>query len=398
MKMINRSRFSDLRGAVGLAVDATVGVTDIVEKVHHTVQLGHLPFGKSRATATAGITGLVYRSIRGVTRAVGKGLDVGLAPASYLLPESASNPSRDAVVSAINGICGDHLSQAGNPLAIKMHLRYAGEELDLSDPVTGQASDGPENQNEKLLLFVHGLCLNESHWARDGFNRAQEMARKLGFTPVYLRYNTGLPIAENGRQLAMLLEKLQRNWPGPISSLIIAGHSMGGLVARSAVLHGSGLAHVWPEHLSSLVFIGTPHHGAPLERGGDWFDRLLELSPYAAPFAGIGKKRSAGINDLQHGCITDVRGQKVPLPKGVNCYALAATLADKQSWIHQRVIGDGMVPVDSALGACRDPDSCLGFPSEHQWLAFKTGHMQLLSSTLAFGRIYGWLKQEISLE
>ena len=394
MSILNRRNFSDLRGMARLAVDATVGVTDIVEKMHHTIQLVHPPFGSSRAKNTRGVTGLVYRSIRGVTRAVGKGLDTGLAPISFLLPESASPPSRDAVVSVINGFYGDHLDRTRNPLAIKMGLRYANEELDPCNPVFGQADNGSENPNGKLLVFVHGLCLNERHWTRDGWDHSQELAKKMGFTPIYLRYNTGLPIAENGKELATLLENLTRNWPCPVTRLVLVGHSMGGLVTRSAAFHGGEANYAWLKHLSSLVFMGTPHHGAPLERGGNWLDKVLELSPYAAPFAGIGKKRSAGITDLRKGSITDSCERAVPLPEGVNCYAVAATRAKKEKRIHRQLIGDGLVPVDSALGTSREPHRCLQIPATHQWLAFETGHMELLSCAGAFERLHSWLKEE----
>ena len=131
MSLINRRHLSDLRGVMRLAVDATVGITDLVEKMHHTIQLAHPPLGASRAGNTRGLTGLVYRSIRGTTQLVGKGLDAGMAPVTALLPETASPAARDAFVSAINGVYGDHLVQTDNPLAIKMSLRYAGQAVGL---------------------------------------------------------------------------------------------------------------------------------------------------------------------------------------------------------------------------------------------------------------------------
>ncbi|MGB5291873.1 MAG: hypothetical protein WBN41_10545, partial [Lysobacterales bacterium] len=130
MGIINRGSLSDLQGVVRLAVDATVGVTDVVEKMHHTIQLKHAPLGTSRAANTKGLTGFVYRSIRGTTRLVGKGLDAGMNPVISLLPESVSNSTRDALVAAINGVYGDHLLATGNPLATKMCFRYEGKELE----------------------------------------------------------------------------------------------------------------------------------------------------------------------------------------------------------------------------------------------------------------------------
>jgi pimeloyl-ACP methyl ester carboxylesterase len=376
MGLINRRHLSDLRGVVRLAVEATVGVTDLVEKMHHTIQLGHPPLGVSRADNTSGLTGFVYRSIRGTTRLVGKGLDAGMAPVAALLPEEASTATRDAFVSAINGVFGDHLVQTDNPLAIEMSLRYEEQAV-----VTG-----------KVLLLVHGLCLNDEHWTRDGHNHGEALATDLAYTPIYLRYNTGLPVADNGRDLADLLESALHDWPVPVSELAIVGHSMGGLVARSACYHGSLTGHDWLQHLHKLVSIGTPHHGAPFERGGNWLEYAMDFSPYATPFTRISTKRSAGITDLRHGSITDTMQGFVPLPEDVECYAMAATLNKKQSQVGKKLVGDGLVPLDSALGRHKDPSLTLAFPKDRQWVGFETGHLQLLGDPGVYAQLRNWLE------
>ena len=376
MGLINRGNLSDLRGVVRLAVEATVGVTDLVEKMHHTIQLRHPPLGVSRADNTTGLTGFVYRSIRGTTRLVGKGLDAGLAPVTDLLPEETSNDTRDAFVSAINGVFGDHLVETDNPLAIEMCLRYEERAA-----VTG-----------KVLLLVHGLCLNDEHWARDGHNHGEALANDLGYTPIYLRYNTGLSVADNGRDLADLLESALQDWPAPVSELAIVGHSMGGLVARSACHHGGLAGHDWLQHLHKLVSIGTPHHGAPLERGGNWLEYAMDFSPYAAPFTRISTKRSAGITDLRHGSITDTRQDFVPLPEDVECYAMAATLGKKRNKVGEKLIGDGLVPLDSALGQHKDSARTLSFPKDHQWVGFETGHITLLGDPGVYAQLRNWLE------
>lgn len=386
MGIINRGSLSDLRGVVRLAVEATVGVTDVVEKMHHTIQLGHAPLGVSRAEKTSGLTGFVYRSIRGTTKLLGQGFDAGMAPIMRLLPETASNSTRDAVAAMINGVYGDHLVETDNPIATKMSFRYQGKQLDLELPDTLTDAKG------KVLLFVHGLCLNDEHWTRDGINRSEALATDLGYTPIYLRYNTGLPITANGRELAAMLESLLSNWPHPLSELTIAGHSMGGLVARSACHHGRESGHDWIQHHQRLICIGSPHHGAPLERGSNWINYAMDLSPYTTPFTGLARKRSAGINDLRHGSTTDVLQDFVPLPTGVECYVMAGTLAKKQSRIHERLIGDGLVPVDSALGKSRDPARTLEIPENHQWLGFETGHMQLLGCPELYAQLRDWLE------
>ncbi len=387
MSSVNRRQFSDLRGVVRLAVEATVGVTDLVEKMHHTIQLAHPPLGASRAGTTNGLTGFVYRSIRGTTKLVGQGFDAGIAPLSKLLPVQESSVKRDAVVSVINGVYGDHLVETGNPLAIRMKILHAGQELDLartkllSAQVTG-----------KILLFVHGLCLNEGHWVREGQNRGEALAAELAYTPLYLRYNTGLHIADNGRALAGMLESLLSDWPHPVTELVIVGHSMGGLVARSACYQGSQAGSDWLQSLSRIVSIGTPHHGAPLERGSNWLDYAMDLSPYASPFTHIGRKRSAGITDLRHGSITDKQQGFVTLPADVECYAMASCLGKKCGQISEKFIGDGLVPIDSALGVSKDPYRTLLFPKNHQWVGYETGHLELLGSDEVYAQLQDWLE------
>jgi len=76
--------------------------------------------------------------------------------------------------------------------------------------------------------MVHGLCLNDRHWRRDEHDHGAALADDLGLTPLYLRYNTGLHIGDNGRDFAKMLETLLRNWPRPVEELVILGHSMGG--------------------------------------------------------------------------------------------------------------------------------------------------------------------------
>jgi len=369
-----------------LAVDATLGVTDVVEKLHHTIQLVHPPLGPSRAANTTGLPGFIYRSIRGTTRLLGKGLDTGLAPVAALLPDKASSSKRDAVISAMNGIYGDHLVATGNPLAIKMSLRHQGTELDL------EQADAVPGTRARVMLFVHGLCLNEGHWTREGINHGEILAHDLGYTPLYLRYNTGLPIVANGRELALLLEKLIQHWPDESCELVIASHSMGGLVARSACYHARNEGYDWLQHLGKMVFIGTPHHGAPLERGGNWLDYTMDLSPYAAPFSGLARKRSAGISDLRYGSITGMKGEFVPLPQSVDCYAVAATLAKRPGLIHQKLIGDGLVSVDSAFGVSNYPERCLDIPESHQWLGFETGHIQMLGHPEVYTQLRNWFE------
>jgi len=388
----SRTHLSDLRGATRMAFDATMGITRIVESMHRTIQLAPGPLGKKPGDRPAGITGLVYRSILGSVRLIGKGVDIGLAPVEGLLPEGEPSPVRDAFVSALNGIYGDYLARTENPLAMEMSLRHQGRQVDPGDPTEALAACGETLSSGRLLVLVHGLCLNDRHWLRKGHDHGAALAADLGYVPLYLRYNSGLHIEANGAALAGMLETLVNNWRFPLRELVIVGHSMGGLVARSACHYAGKAGHAWRRRLSKLVFLGTPHHGAPLERSGHRLDHVLQFSPYSAPFTRIGKARSAGITDLRHGSITRSGPQHVPLPRGVKSYAVAATLGERRSALGERLLGDGLVPLDSALGRHSDAARTLKIPRQRQWIAYRMGHMELLERPEVYVQLRAWLQ------
>ena len=392
MPVPNRSQLSDLRGGARMAVDATDVIAEVVEKVHRTVQLRRGPLGVSTSDRPSGIAGLVYRAVRGTIQVVGKAIDVSLAPVTVLLPEGESSPSLDAYRSVANGVYGDYLLRTGNPLAIQMSLRYRGQRVDLHDPTSVFEQHSDVTPVSKLLVLVHGLCMNDRQWNREGHDHGAELADEFGYLPLYLRYNSGLRIASNGRALAELLETLIGNCTSRVEELVIMGHSMGGLVARSAAHHASVAGHTWPDYLRKLIFLGTPHHGAPLERGGHVLDLVMDLSPYLAPFTHLSKARSAGIADLRHGAVS-AEEKVVPLPAGVKCYAAAAVRAAKRGMLSDRLIGDGLVPLDSALGRHREKTRRLEIPKSRQWVGYRMGHRELLSRPELYRQISTWLQE-----
>ena len=392
----------DLRGLSRLAVDATVGVTDLVEAMHRgIVQPWPSPRGASPARMR-GLTGWIYRSVRWVTRRVGRGLDAALAAVEPALGDRPASPRREALVAALNGVLGDHLEATANPLAIPLRLRHRRRDLPLS--AAGLAAAVPE-ASSRVLVLVHGLCRSDLHWRRRRHDHGEALARELGATPVYVRYNSGRHVSENARELAAALEAMAGSWPVPVDSLAIVGHSMGGLVARGAVHYAERAGAAWRRRLRHLVFLGTPHHGAPLERGGQWLHRLLGAVPYARPLGRLGSVRSAGITDLRHGNVVDEDWQgrdrfaahgdlrrPLPLPEGVLCYAVAATTRPDGGGLRARLLGDGLVPVESALGRHADPEFDLAIPAERQWVARGTGHLDLLARREVYERLRAWLQ------
>ncbi|MEQ1806054.1 MAG: alpha/beta hydrolase [Burkholderiaceae bacterium] len=397
-----RVRQSDLRGAVRLATDATTGLTDLVEALHE--RIARLPgLGAPALDGRAGgISGLVYKTVRGVTRVVGGSIEALLGLLAPALSPHEPTPEREAIIAALNGVLGDYLAATGNPLATAMALRSAGRPLvlDRADLATRLPSAG-----SSILILLHGLCMNDLQWLRNGHDHGAALARCLGFTPLYLRYNSGLHVSINGHALADQIERLLDQWPRPVQRLVLLGHSMGGLVARSSVHSAAQAGQRWPAHLTDIVFLGTPHHGAPLERAGHWVDVVLGNAPYAAPFARLGKLRSAGITDLRRGNLVDEdwvgrdrfargpdRRQPVPLPDTVRCFAAAACLGEQSDDLKGRFLGDGLVPLPSALGRHADPARSLAIPEHRQWVGYGMSHLDLLSRPEVFAQLEHWLR------
>jgi pimeloyl-ACP methyl ester carboxylesterase len=393
-----RKHADDLRAVAKLAVTATTGITDLVEEMHRTIASGPAVLGRPLAGPVGALLPLVYDRVREVTSLVGTGIDLVLSRFERLLGESLAGPAREAVVAALNGVLGDYLEQTGSPLAIAMDLRSEGVTLRLESSALLEQVPGATG---KLLVLVHGSSMNDLQWNRAGHDHGAALARDLGYTPIHVRYNSGLHVSTNGRALAGLIEALVNAWPVPLTELALLGHSMGGLVARSAC-HAAALeGHGWPATLRRLVCLGTPHHGSRVERGGNMVDVLLAVSEYSAPLARLGRIRSAGVTDLRYGNVVDedwddcTRFAKsddmrrgLPLPPAVDCFAIAGTLTNATA---AKLLGDGLVPVDSALGRHARPELTLAFPEEHQWVALGTGHLELLSSVAVYEKLRAWL-------
>jgi len=393
----SQSNADALRGVSKLAIEATIGVTGLVEAMNRTIAEGPAILGKPLAGPARALTGAAYKPIRGVTKVVGGGLDLALARLAPFLGESVPGPQREALLAALNGVLGDYLAETRNPLAIEMRLRQDGDALELDRISVRRAFP---RVTSKLVVLVHGSSMNDLQWTRHGHNHGHALARDLGYTPIGVHYNSGLHVSMNGRRLALLLGQLVDAWPVEVSEIAVLAHSMGGLVARSACHYGE--RRRWRPKLKKLVCIGTPHHGATLERTGHWLELLLGINRYSAPLAALGRIRSAGVTDLRFGNVLDEdwkgrdrfsgRGDSrkhLALPKGVACFAIAGTTAPKA---RPALPGDGLVSVNSALGKHSRAARTLAFPAAHQWIGFGIGHFDLLSRIEVYKRIREWFR------
>ena len=406
-------RSTDLRGLAKLATQATLSVTKIAEGVTQSVwsTLG-APSGKAK-DQTRGITGLVYKSIQSVAQLVGKGTESVLTSLQPLLDKIDQEPQesapREAVLAALNGVMGDRLVESDNPLATPMTLRFKNEALNW------EAMPDKALLTGKVLIVIHGLCMNDLQWTvqvdEKTVNHAETLATKLGYTPVYVRYNTGLHTSQNGQTLSNQLELLSALWPTPLEEITVLAHSMGGLVTRAAVHTAQHNQRQWVKKLKNIVFLGTPQHGAPLEKAGNWIDVLLGVTPYSAPFKKLAELRSSGITDLRFGYVLEsdwldqghqdrfkpktkqeqVDREHLSLPEGVACFTVAATLAAKRSLLADRLIGDGLVPLNSALGVHGDPARSLVFAKSSQMIVYRTNHMAILESAEVSEQLLTWL-------
>jgi triacylglycerol lipase len=325
------------------------------------------------------------------------------------MPDPGTRPPRrirpawvDLAISALNGAVGDALHARGNGLAIAMAFHDTDAPLALEPDALAAALPAPTG---KLCILVHGLCVNERVWRyREDptLDYGRLLQRDLGFTPFYLRYNTGLHISQNGRRLAALLEQLFRAYPRPVEELTLIGHSMGGLVLRSACFYGVEAGHAWPRTVARVFTPGSPHQGAPLEQAVHLAAGLLRWIPHPTTRvpADIINARSAGVKDLRYGYTRDDDWtghdpdamlhngrQPVPLLPHATHYVVAGSLTrDPEHWL-TLVLGDALVRVPSAYGESRRPAQRIPFAARNRMLVAGVAHNPLAYSPAVYDEI-----------
>jgi pimeloyl-ACP methyl ester carboxylesterase len=345
-----------------------------------------------------GITRGVYRGLGAGTRAVG--VAAGRAAARREGLPLSSTPYGSAVIAAIAGLRGDALEEEGSPLAQPMAVRVAGEPLELEPEAVASAFPAA---TRRIVVFVHGLMTTEFSWALGGRERfGDRLAREIGCTPVYVRYNSGRHISENGRSLCELMEQLLAAWPVDVDEVALVGHSMGGLVARSACCHAAEAEAGWARLVKHSVSLGTPHLGAPLEQAVHVLSAGLARLPETRPFANFLRRRSAGIRDLRRGSLVDedwrdqdpdaLRGAacaEIPLLEGATHCFVSATITRSDRHPVGRLIGDTLVLKPSATGRSRTRR--IPFEDEYGMHLGKASHFALLYHPAVYDRLRVWL-------
>jgi pimeloyl-ACP methyl ester carboxylesterase len=386
-----------LQGASGLTFDAITGITNAVEGMHRTIAGTALPQSNQPHGM---IAASVYSTIRAVNGVLREGIDRSLNALPSIGKIPIEGKAEIRTTAALNGVFGDHLEASGNPLATPMTLMTPQHPLSLDSEALAQAL--PE-ASPHLVVLVHGLSLSELGWSRKGASSVGcRLEDELACTSLYLRYNSGRHISTNGREFAQQLQQLCDAWPVPVQSLSLIGHSMGGLVIRSACCYAQREQSSWLQHLQRVACLGSPHHGSPLEKAGHALDVLMQKIPYTAPLA-FARHRSAGIKDLRHGDILDEDWQGhdldqprpaphkvVPLLPDVDYYFAAASLGKHQQDPLGHLLGDLLVRSGSAMGSHGNELRRLNIKAENCRVFHEKNHFDLIDDQQVQQQVVDW--------
>jgi pimeloyl-ACP methyl ester carboxylesterase len=348
--------------------------TRVTAEMHATIGRFPLPW-KSAATTAPEKAPLPYQLVMQAFRHL-----AGLTQ-QFMDSREPEHPGRHWGLfrSILNGVAGDAVRDWDSPLQQRMMLcNDAGEALSVQDwrPSSSQGA----------VVFVHGLCLSDREWQGEQHRAFVTELREAGVSVAWLRYNTGRPIHENGMALAGLLERAGLDKD---SNLTLIGHSMGGLVIRAATHHAERHEQRWLHRLRHAAYLGSPHHGSPYEKLGHRANSLLDMTPYTRPLMKLGNLRSHGIMDLRHGrVVARDHAHPTTLYTGTRHLLLAAHMGRDHTphWL-----GDGLVPVASALGQHADTTRALAGEDVTRVTLSAVGHMALLSDARVYQALRDWL-------
>ena len=394
----------EARELVRLAFEEAAGAFDGLHSIH-----GSIAERVFRRTGAGGapahwmhdrVAGAVYGGLKGSVLGMGRVADVALSRRPRVV---STTPRGAALVATINGLIGDTLERRQSSLHQPMGLRAHGEPIATTrdELVAAYPQAAP-----RVAIFLHGLMETEFSWRWDprqtGDSYGELLERELGMTPVYVRYNSGLRISENGRALADLIEQVVAAWPVPVTEVALIGHSMGGLVSRSAAYQADLDKKVWPTLVRQIVSLGTPHMGAPLEQAVHYASAGLNVLPETRPFSRFLRRRSGGIRDLRQGSLVDsdwrdcdpdaLRAEataEVPLLEGVTHCFVTATITRSPRHPLGRLIGDYLVLQSSGSGRSRSRR--IAFDEEYGHHVGGANHFALLNHPAVYDKLREWL-------
>ena len=348
----------------------------------------------------AGGTTVSHRAHDGIAAVAYGGVGLGLKAAARGLRVAdrlgvggslEASPRGRFVVSAVNGLIGDRLVAEDSPLAIAMGVRAGGRDVPVDrDALRGAFPDA----TDALVVFVHGLCETEHYWDRrsrprpadgsSGPSYGARLAVDEGWSPVFVRANTGLSVAESGVVLSALLTRLVDAWPHDVRRIALVGHSMGGLIVRAACAVSTTDDRDWTPKVTDVVLLGAPHLGSPVERtiarGVRVFHRVPELSPFARIF----EQRSVGVLDLHDG-----PGDEIAHVPHARYHLVAATLTRSPRHPLAATVGDLLVPYRSAAGLLPNGEEI--FPGADVLHVPGADHFDLLNHDDVYAALRAWL-------
>ncbi|WP_292989261.1 alpha/beta hydrolase [Mycobacterium sp.] len=406
---------SDIRAVGELAGEASTVLTALVRGMHSGIatrvfnSIG--PSAAPTRTIHDGISGAIYtgvdRGLRGASRVAG-------LVASEIWGNEVDEPlesrsdSVGAFLAAVNGIYGDELADHENPLAGAMVVRHDGRSVALTSEALAAAYPAATG---RVVVFVHGWCMTERAWSRapretdDGRSYGERLHEELGYSPILLRYNSGLHISVNGRTMADILELLHAHWPVPVTELVLVGHSMGGLVARSACHYGTEQEHAWTDDVTRVVCLGSPHLGADLEKGVNIAAWALAKLPETRAIADFLNARSDGVKDLRFGACLDEdwldadpdeflrdRCGEAPFLPHATYHYVSTTVSPRLLGL---LAGDHLVRTKSATGVGKT--RLVPFAAEQGLILTGLNHFDLLNHPLVYAKLRAWLSQSVAL-